>query len=240
MKRIAIATALLLVSSAGCAQADVPNVDVPTVYVEIGFGASFIPTVQTKNFTIPLFGGLETGHADLNYSTALTESAEIGLAGVAVPEIRLAASYEHLTAHFDNGSITGTLNSGPGIPSATGTLSATRAELNSLGFDAGLLDSDVSIATANVYYSLPLLDFAKPVILRPYLGMGLGAAWLTHADTQLAVTATAGVRVSLSEDAYLGLRYRYYRITGPTDALGIQLDPINNHSIMAVIGYYVP
>lgn len=95
-----------------------------------------------KNFTAPLFGGLETGRADLNYSTALTESAEIGLAGVGVPEIRLAASYEHLIAHFDKGSITGTLNSGPGIPSATGTLSATRAELNGLGFDTGLLDSD--------------------------------------------------------------------------------------------------
>ncbi len=77
-------------------------------------------------------------------------------------------------------------------------------------------------------------------MLRPYLGVGLGAAWLTHSDTQTAVTATAGVRISLSEDAYLGLRYRYYRITGPTSTLGIKLNPINNRSIMSVIGYYVP
>ena len=193
-----------------------------TLYTELAVGASFIPTVSTKVYTVS--DGIDTasGKIDLNYDTALTAGVEFGLARVGVPELRIGVAYEFVQARFDNGEVVGTLN---GVP---GSLSFNRSDVASFGID---LDNDVHLVTGNIYYDLPNWG-----ALTPYLGGGIGAAFIEHANAELALTATAGVRAWISDYAYLGLRYRYYYISGPTDDFGIQYNGISNHSIMVLFG----
>lgn len=230
MKRIAIALGALFVPLSVHAE----EANLPAAYVEGSVGGSFIPTVQTN--TITLTDGINTaiGHANLSYSNALTEGAEIGVAGVFIPEIRLGVSWEHLELRFDNGSVAGTVNGTPG------SLSFTRADLTSVGFSSGALDTRANVVTANVYYSLPLIDFGQPWQMRPYLGVGLGETGLANAGNNFTVTGTAGIRASVSETAYVGVRYRYYHVSGPTDKiLDVPFNAVTNHSIMAVFGFYL-
>lgn len=201
------------------------DLDLPAPYAEVAVGASFIPMVSTNTYTLDIDENTATGHANLNYDTAFTVGAEAGYAGVGMPEIRLGVAYEYLDARFDNGVLVGTVNGEPG------SLPFTRTDVNSLGID---LDSSVQVVSGNVYYSLPLV-----ACVRPYIGAGLGAAIVEHASTELAATATAGFRASLSDNVYVGLRYRYYWIEGPTDDLGIKFNAITNHSLMAFIGFYL-
>jgi len=53
------------------------------------------------------------------------------------------------------------------------------------------------------------------------------------------VTATAGFRMALTDQAYVGLRYRFYRVEGPTDDTGIRYEPLETHSVMAILGVYM-
>src|SRR4029078_8376 len=67
-------------------------------------------------------------------------------------------------------------------------------------------------------------------------GDGVVVALTAHTDTQAPVAAPARVRADLSDDFYVGVRYRYYYVTGPTDDFGIRYDSLSNHSVMAMIG----
>jgi hypothetical protein len=37
----------------------------------------------------------------------------------------------------------------------------------------------------------------------------------------------------------MGLRYRFHRVEGPTNDLGIKYEPIMTHSVMAILGMYM-
>ncbi len=192
------------------------------MYTELSLGASFIPTVSTKTYTITDGINTATGRIDLKYDTSLTAGVEVGAAGVGVPEIRLGLAYDYLRANFSSGVVVGTLNGAPG------SFAFNRSDLSSIGIT---LDNSVHVLTGNVTYDLPNWG-----ALTPYLGGGAGAAFIEHANTELVLTGTAGVRVAINDYMYAGLRYRFYRISGPTDTFGIRYEDISNHSVMVLFG----
>jgi opacity protein-like surface antigen len=198
---------------------------VPISFAEVSVGASFIPTIRTKTYTITGDFGSATGHINLNYDTGLTAGAEVGILGGLFPKIGFSLSYDYLQARFDHGLVVGTVNGDPG------SFAFNRSEVASFGLN---LDNDVHLVAYNVFFS-PWSQGA----VHPYLGAGIGAAIISHADVQLALTATAGVRADISDDVYVGVRYRYYHVAGPTDDLGIRYDEISNHSVMAILGVYL-
>ncbi len=192
------------------------------MYTELSLGASFIPTVSTKTYTITDGINTATGRIDLKYDTSLTAGVEVGVADVGVPEIRVGLVYDYLRANFSSGVVVGTLNGAPG------SFAFNRSDLSSIGIT---LDNSVHVLTGNVTYDLPNWG-----ALTPYLGGGAGAAFIEHAGTELVLTGTAGVRVAINDYMYAGLRYRFYRISGPTDTFGIRYEDISNHSVMVLFG----
>ena len=224
MKRIICAAFLL--TSAPSAFAQDPQ-GLPAPYFEIGVGAVFVPTESTKTYTLTSGSTTATGKIDLNYDTGLAAGAEVGYAGVGIPEIRLGLSYDYLQGRFSDGQVVGTVNGTPG------SFPFTRADLTSIGAGSAL-DNDVHVLMGNAYYSFPMLG---PI--RPYLGAGLGAAFISQAGSNFAFSATAGFRVELTDESYLGLRYRFYDVQGPTDNLGIKYEPITASSVMAMLGMYL-
>ena len=224
MKRL-FCTAFLL-ASALPALAQEPQ-GLPAAYVEMGVGAVFAPSLSTKTYTLTSGTTTATGKVNLNYDTGFTAGAEAGYAGVGIPEIRLGVSYDYLQGKFSDGQVVGTVNGTPG------SFPFTRADLTSLGAGSAL-DNDVHVLMGNAYYSFPMLG---PV--RPYLGAGLGAAFISNAGSNFAFSASAGFRVELTDESYMGLRYRFYDVQSPTDDLGIKYESLTAHSVMAVLGMYL-
>ena len=222
MKSIIVAGLLFAVPTVAYAQDDGT---LPISFAEVSLGISFIPTVRTKTYTVDGDFGTATGHIDLNYGTGLTAGAEVGILGGLFPKIGFSISYDYIQARFDHGLIVGTLNGDPG------SISFNRNDVTSIGLS---LDNDVHVVAGNVFYN-PWDDGA----IHPYLGVGFGAAIISRADTEFALTTTAGVRADISDDVYVGVRYRYYYITGPTTDLGIRFDAVSNHSVMAILGVYL-
>lgn len=222
MKGVIVTAMLLAVPTLSYAQ---DEGTLPVSFAEVSAGASFIPIIRTKTYTIAGDFGTATGHINLNYDTGLTAGAEVGILGGLFPKVGFSLSYDYLQARFDHGQIVGTLNGDPG------SLAFNRSDVASFGLN---LDNDIHLVAGNVFFT----PWDQGVI-HPYVGAGLGAAIISHADTQLAVTATAGVRADISDDVYVGVRYRYYYVTGPTDDLGIRYEGISNHSVMAILGIYL-
>jgi opacity protein-like surface antigen len=81
---------------------------------------------------------------------------------------------------------------------------------------------------------LPLINTR----LQPYIGIGVGAAMIENAKTQLSLSGTLGARMDVSDQAYIGVRYRFTRIQGTTDDAGIAYDAITFHTFSAVLGFY--
>jgi len=222
MKVLVAAACLCAVPTLACAQDDGT---LPVSFAEVSLGASFIPTIRTKTYTLSDGIDTATGHIELNYSTGLTAGAEAGILSGLFPKVGFSISYDYLQARFDHGLITGKLD---GIP---GSLAFTRNDVAGFGIN---LDNDVHLIAANVFYN-PWEEGS----IHPYIGGGVGVAIISHTDTQAAVTATAGVRADLSDNFYVGVRYRYFYVTGPTDSFGIRYDSLSNHSVMAMIGVYL-
>jgi len=224
MKRIFCGAFLL--ASALPAFAQEPQ-GLPAPYIELGVGAVFAPSESTKTYTLTSGTTTAIGKIDLNCATGLAAGAEVGYAGVGIPELSLGLSYDYLQAKFSDGQVVGTVNGTPG------SFPFTRADLTSIGAGSAL-DNDVHVLMGNAYYSFPMLG---PV--RPYLGVGLGTAIISNAGSNFAFSATAGLRVAINDQSYLGLRYRFYDVQGPTDDLGIKYEPLTANSVMAMLGMYL-
>lgn len=206
---------LLLASSSVAALAGQP-------YAEIGLGATFGQSLSTKTYTLNSGANTATGRADLDYDMGLAAGAEVGYAGVILPEVRVGLDYDFLESNFHSGKVIGTVNG------AAGSFAFDRATVLSLG---GNLDYDSHLVTANAYYDLPSVG-----VLQPYVGAGLGGAFINNAGDSFAVTATAGFRVPLNNSLYLGARYRFYHINSTRDNSGVAFDSYGTHSIMAMLG----
>ena len=222
MKRIFSALLLLGVSAMSPAMAQ--EEFKPSPYLELGVGLNIVPTVSTQTYTLNSPPNTASGRIDLDYDNGLAAGAELGYAGLGIPELRAGVGYDYLEGTFSNGKVVGSVNG------TAGTLPFTRADITALGAS---LDNDIHLVTGNLYYSLPMVG---PV--RPYIGGGAGMAFISQADAQFALTATAGFRMALSEHGYFGLRYRFYRMEGPVDSLGIRYEPVMAHSFMVMLGGY--
>jgi opacity protein-like surface antigen len=222
MKRILFAALLLGTSIPAFAQE--PDMS-PTPYAEIGVGLDIVPDVSTQTYTFTSGANTGTGKINLNYDTGFAAAAELGYAGLGIPQLRLGIGYDYLEGTFRSGQIVGTVNGAPG------SLSFTRNNIASLGSS---LDNDINLVSGNLYYSLPMVG---PI--RPYIGGGAGVAFITNAGSNFAASATAGFRMAITDEAYFGVRYRYYWVNSPTDDGGIHYEDVTAHSVMAILGMYL-
>jgi hypothetical protein len=221
MKRLGIALALglALAPTAGFAQ---------TIgYVEGSVGTALIAQVSTSTYSFTdSSGNVYSGNGVLNYGPSITAGAEAGIAGLDSGNIRLGISYDFIRTSLHSAGISGTFNGTP-----VGTITVTNALIRSAGFD---FDTTVHAISANAYYNLPLIG----EVIRPYVGLGAGAAILEHADTNLTITGTLGFRYAISDAAYIGMKYKFFYIDGPTEDFGVRFDPVFANTISAVIGFY--
>jgi hypothetical protein len=123
---------------------------------------------------------------------------------------------------LDSGTITGTLDGNPYTYTGTGDEIANATGLT--------FNHDIQIVSANLYLNLPL-----PVV-QPFVGVSAGSAFIDNASTELALSASAGARVSIGPRAYVGGRYRFTYIAGPQNEYGINYDPIMFHSVSLILG----
>jgi opacity protein-like surface antigen len=223
MKRILFA-ALLLGTSAPAFAQDGSEMS-PAPYAEIGVGLDIVPDVSTQTYSITSGTNTATGKVNLNYDTGFAAGAELGYAGLGIPQLRFGIGYDYLEGTFRSGQVVGTVNG------TSGSFSFTRADVASLGAS---LDNDVNLVSGNVYYSLPMVG---PI--RPYIGAGAGVAFVANAGSNFAASATAGFRMALTDNSYFGVRYRYYWVNSPTDDAGIHYEDVTAHSVMAILGMYL-
>jgi len=222
MKPIVFAAMLLGLSTPAFAQEEAMQ---PAPYAEIGVGVDIVPDVSTQTYTLTSGTNTATGKINLNYGTGLAGGAEVGYAGLGIPQLRLGLGYDYLEGTFRSGKIIGTLN---------GTSAAfpfTRADIAPLGDS---LDNDIHLVSGNLYYSLPMVG---PI--RPYIGGGAGAAFISNAGSNFAASVSAGFRMAITDEAYFGVRYRYYWVNSPTDDSGNHYEDVTAHSVMAILGMYL-
>jgi hypothetical protein len=61
----------------------------------------------------------------------------------------------------------------------------------------------------------------------------------TSAALRIRCNRTVGARIRVSDQMYIGARYRLTHIEGITDKIGIQYDPIEFHTVSAIVGFYL-
>jgi opacity protein-like surface antigen len=198
----------------------IPSVASAQFYVEGTAGVTEVPDIGTKDYSIniPSVGLLEAS-SKLKYAQTFTGGGE---AGIRFLGWRLGASGELASTHLDKGTISGTLNGSPYFLEGTGDEIA-----NALGLS---FNNNIQIVSANLYYNLPV-----PVV-QPFVGVGVGSAFIENASTEIALSASAGARVALGSRAYVGARYRFTYIQGPQDDIGITYKPIMFHSVSLILG----
>jgi hypothetical protein len=216
---IALTLALTLAPAAGYAQ---------TIgYFEGSVGTALIAQVDTSTYSFTDgSGNVYSGNGILNYGPSITAGVEAGIAGLDGGNVRLGISYDFIRTSLDSAGISGTFNGTP-----VGTITVTNALIRSAGFD---FDTTVHAITANAYYNLPLIG----EVIRPYAGLGVGAAILEHADTKFTVTGTLGFRYAISDAAYIGMKYKFFYIDSPTTDFGVRFSPVFANTISAMIGFY--
>ena len=141
-------------------------------------------------------------------------------------QFRFGASWDFSSAQLDTARVEGTLD---GVPFFIEGTDDEIADYLGLSFD-----ENVHIFAANAYYNVGAPD----ALVRPYIGVGLGAATFQDADTELAVNLTAGARFALGPSSYIGTRYRFTWIQGPEDDLGISYESITMHTFSLLLGFY--
>lgn len=158
-----------------------------------------------------------TGSLDLHFDPGLTYGVEAGVTGLFAAPVRLGVSYNGFNAQIDKVVGTGSIAVN-GVPlDLNGTFS--RAQLRANGFE---FDNRVNVFMANAYY-----DFMGMGALRPFIGVGIGAADLSNAkDLELALSASVGAQYDLTQNLYVGAKLTGFWVSGPEDQPGISYDNI--------------
>ena len=193
-------------------------------YGEIGVGLSLLQSAATEPFSADVGLGTLAGTMDVEFASPQGMfGAEVGLAA---PRWRFGVSYDWMDATLQSTAFSGTFNGSPL------TTTIEKDDLDALGFQT---DTGFLIAGGNVYYNF----LPSRSAVEPYIGVGVGAAIVQNASTELALSATAGARYAITPRAYVGARYRFARIAGPKDDSGIQYDNIFIHMISVQLGLYL-
>ena len=220
MKKLVLTCIFLAVPTLASAQ-DFPY----TAYLEGAVGAAFTQSVSTKPFSFVDPVNTFSGTAKLDYGTQFTVGGEIGLTFLN-DRFRAGISYDYANATVRSATLNGVLN---GVP-VSGPFS--RAALGSVASD---FDNNVHIIAVNVYYNL----LGPNAQVQPYIGAGFGSGKIqTAKSNEFVVTGTLGARVRVSDQVYIGARYRFTHIEGITDVIGIHYEPIQFHTVSAVVGFY--
>jgi hypothetical protein len=130
----------------------------------------------------------------------------------------------------DTARLEGTLD---GVPF---TFDASDEDLEDFGIGA---NNDLNIFAVHGYYDFGSYDLGGVSGgVRPYLGLGIGAATVENMSTEFALLVTAGANFAIGPQAYLGARYRFGWISGPEDDnFGIQWSDFTTHTFSIVLGY---
>jgi opacity protein-like surface antigen len=186
-------------------------------FAEGTIGIGFVQTVDTKTGTLTIPPDTATGHGEIDFNDPLVVGLEVGMDQ---HSFRVGASYDYLDTNVRKVRLTGTIN---GIPES---ISVPRSDLD-------VDDAKVNLLAVNGYWTPELATN-----IRGLAGIGIGEAIITHASTELAFVATLGAHMAISSNAYLGLRYRYVRASGPKDEDDIHYNPVNAHLVSAVLGVH--
>jgi len=220
MKKILLTSLFLAVPTSATAQEQQH-----TAYIEGSVGAAFTQTVRTKQFSYTDPMNSFSGTAALDYGTQFTAGGEIGLSFFN-GSIRTGISYDYANATVRSANLVGTLNGAP----VSGPFSRS-----ALGSVASSFDNTVQVIALNVYY-----NFLSPdAHIQPYIGAGFGSGDIqTAKNKEFVATGTVGARIRVSDQIYVGARYKFTHIEGITDKIGIRYDPIEFHTVSAIIGFY--
>ena len=183
-------------------------------YIEGNIGAAFLSSID-----ISVDSG-ETGSLDIGSDVIF--GAEAGIRGFGNAEnLRFGASWDHFKAGIDAISVDG-----------VGSLTCAELAVESDGeITCSDLEFKVNVVAANVYIDLN----AGNMGIQPFIGVGAGLALIDGADSQFAMSGTVGARYPLGMSAYIGGRYRYQWISGPSDS-EVELGSISVHGVSAIFG----
>lgn len=164
-----------------------------------------------------------TGTLSGDYRAGITGGLQVGLRGVGDKHVSISVSYDYMQANLQRIFANGTLNGAPLLVSSSlATLGAVGADFNNQGH----------LVLGNVRW-----DFVGPrEIVQPFIEIGGGGARIENSDTAAALGGTAGFRVPVGLGFYVGARYRYVRVFGYEDQLGIEYDDLTAHLVSFMLG----
>lgn len=219
--------ALLLTSSSVFADIK-PYIEGQLIYINPDdVDGSYSESASLSGLT--LTGNLK---GELEYDSEVDGGFEIGFK--LQDNHRFGFSYSQPDFEFKKMDLTASISLTDGITTITESASGevTRAELASLGVE-NLLDNEVKLYMLNYYY-----DFNAQESFRPFIGAGLGLADIDNAkDKEITYGIYAGAKYYFVENAYLGAKYTFSTINGPTDKNNIQYDDIDSHAGSLLIGF---
>jgi opacity protein-like surface antigen len=200
----------------------------PQFYMEANFGKSKISDVNTKPYNGNIGSDTWNASASIDYNSPTYWGFEIGANKLGSLPLRVGFAYTTLKAKFEQANLSGSATIGGQNYNAN--IPITRADLAAAGLD---FDNRVTIYGANAYY-----DFDTKSALRPYLGFGVGLADISNAkDNEFTYSLHAGLNYDISKATYIGARVGWYRISGPTDELGIAYQDIKTTNYGVTLGY---
>jgi len=221
MKKLVIAIAAAALFSTAHAEAE------KKAYFEFGVGKSSVD-VSTKTYSGTALGVTYTNaKADLDFEDPTTYGFEIGTANFLGTPLRVGFGVATLDLKFERASGSGTIATGAGTVTLSG--SATAADFRGIGVS---FDNDVKIYMVNAYY-----DIKTDGAIKPYIGVGFGLTDIENAkDQETTLALHAGLNYDLKNNMYVGGKFSHYKVSGMTDKLGVQYDDTSVNYMGVVLG----
>jgi len=217
-----------------------------TIFIFLAFYALSFQVVKSENFYIEgqlnytqvddldNSGNSTLGNYTFNYNATnkyesdTSYGFEIGAKNISESNLRVGFSYSKTKIKLK--SLSGTGNITDGNNTLDFGVSATRADLDSIGLT---FDNDVTSYSLNAYY-----DLDTNSTFTPYVGVGLGEVDIENAnDKELSTSLYLGGRHSIDDKMYVGIKGAYTMIDGPSDQIGLSYDDITQKSVSLIVGY---
>src|SRR5215510_4498089 len=166
MKRLLLAAVLALIPSIASAQVG---------YVEGSIGVVVFPDINSDNYAIiTRTGDLFEGNAEAAYNSNWAFGLE---GGFQTGPWRFGVSWDFINAEIDKARLEGTLNGAPF------TFDASDQDLEDFGIGG---NTDVNVFAVNGYYDFSGYQVSGLGGVKPYLGLGIGAATVENLTTEFA------------------------------------------------------
>ena len=231
MKTFAISILASLIASTGAhAQA---------IFSEFSIGAGFPSKVETIDYSVTVDsttvledgtvlapGDVIAGRLSGDFNAGIAAGIEIGMRGVGDKHISASVSYDYLQANLESITASGTIAGAP---------ASETQSLEALGLTGADFNNEADLVLGNLRY-----DFVGPrAPLQPFIGIGAGGAFIEDSRSSAAFAATAGVRAPLGLGFFVGARYRYVKVLGYEDQIGIEYKDLNAHILSLTLGAHL-